>query len=60
MAAVFTDTPKIGVNIAATIAEDEMAFTGHRANSTVYGSDGEIYVFTVNGGTGAGTWVKDE
>lgn len=55
---ITTDTPKIGVNIAATIAKEDIPRSGHRAGSTIVATDGETYVFTINGSTGAGTWVK--
>ena len=56
MADVFTDTPKIGVAIGATVSIDDMNRSGHRAGSKVFASDGNTYVFTIDGDTGAGTW----
>ena len=55
---ITTDTPKIGVNIAGTVAKADIPRSGHRAGSTVVATDGETYVFTINSSTGDGTWVK--
>lgn len=59
MAEVFTDTPKIGVDIDGTVAKEDIPRSGHRAGSKVFASDGKTYVFTIDGGTGAGTWEEE-
>lgn len=58
MADVFTDTPKIGVDIDGSVAKEDIPRSGHRAGSQVFASDGKTYVFTIDGGTGAGTWEE--
>lgn len=55
---VFTDTPKIGVNIAASIPAEDIARSGHREGSTVVGSDGKTYRFSIDTSTGVGTWTE--
>ncbi len=58
MAEVFTDTPKIGVDIDGSVAKEDIPRSGHRAGSQVFASDGKTYVFTIDGDTGAGTWEE--
>lgn len=55
----FSDTPKIGVDLAAVYKTDEEKNRlGHRLGSQIFGSDGKRYVFaqanaTISAGTSA-------
>jgi len=41
----FTDTPKLGVDLANPISPDDYPRLSHRVLSMINGSDGRIYVF---------------
>ena len=58
MAAPFTDTPKIGVDINNPVAKADMPSKSHRDGSKVFASDGKTYEFTVDDDTGIGTWAE--
>jgi len=58
MAAPFTDTPKIGVDINNPVAKDDIPRMGHRDGSKIFASDGKTYEFTVDASTGIGTWTE--
>ena len=45
----FTDTPKIGVDLAAIVKADDVPTKGHKLGSQVWGSDGKRYVFAEAG-----------
>lgn len=57
----FTDTPKLGVNLAEVIAAADVARRpGHRLGAQVFGSDGKRYVFAEAGASiTASTAVAD-
>lgn len=59
MATPFTDTPKIGVNINSPVTKDNMPQSSHRAGSKIFASDGKIYEFKIDAGTGVGTWTAE-
>ncbi len=51
MATIFTDTPKLGVDILNKIdTADTKRRSGHRLGSQVWGSDGKRYVYAQAGG----------
>ena len=41
----FTDTPKLGVDLANVVSPDDYSRLGHRVLSQIFASDGRIYVF---------------
>lgn len=57
----FTDTPKLGVNLAEVIAAADVGTrSGHRLGAQVFGSDGKRYVFAEAGASiSASTAVVD-
>lgn len=51
MATIFTDTPKLGVDLLNKIdTADTKRRSGHRLGSQVWGSDGKRYVYAQAGG----------
>lgn len=59
MATVFTDTPKIGVDINNPVPKESMSQSGHRAGSKIFASDGKTYEFKIDAATGVGTWTAE-
>lgn len=60
MAAPFTDTPKIGVDINNPVAKADMPSKSHRDGSKIFASDGKTYEFKIDAETGIGTWTEED